>query len=145
MRIAEILRTKGSAVATIRPEADIRALLALLTEHNIGAAVVSPDGSVISGIITERDIVRALLSHGGQLLDCPVTQVMSTDVRTCGPDDEVDGLRNIMTDHRIRHLPVVDEEGRLAGIVSIGDVVKSALSELTTEREQLVEYLQGGY
>lgn len=145
MRIAEILRTKGSAVATIRPEADIRALLTLLTEHNIGAAVVSPDGSVISGIITERDIVRALLRHGGQLLDRPVAQVMSTAVRTCGPEDEVDGLRGIMTEHRIRHLPVVDTEGRLAGIVSIGDVVKSALSELTTEREQLVEYLQGGY
>ncbi|MGW0177863.1 CBS domain-containing protein [Nocardia sp. NPDC003345] len=145
MRIAEILRTKGSAVATVRPEADIRALLALLTEHNIGAAVVSPDGSIISGIITERDIVRALLRHGGQLLDRPVAQVMSTEVRTCGPEDEVDGLRGIMTEHRIRHLPVVDDEGRLAGIVSIGDVVKSALSELTTEREQLVEYLQGGY
>lgn len=144
MRIAEILHTKGSAVATVRPETDIRALLALLAEQNIGAAVVSPDGSRIAGIVSERDIVRGLHRFGAELLEQPVTRIMTTEVRTCSPGDRVDGLRSIMTDHRVRHLPVIDN-GRLAGIVSIGDVVKSALSELTTEREQLVGYLQGGY
>ncbi|MFI5719108.1 CBS domain-containing protein [Nocardia sp. NPDC051750] len=144
MRIAEILNTKGSAVVTVRPETDIRALLALLAEQNIGAAVVSPDGNRIAGIVSERDIVRALHRYGTTLLESPVARIMTTAVRTCTPDDRVDGLRGIMTEHRVRHLPVVDN-GRLAGIVSIGDVVKSALSELTTEREQLVEYLQGGY
>lgn len=144
MRIAEILNTKGSAVTTVRPETDIRALLALLAEQNIGAAVVSPDGYRIAGIVSERDIVRGLHRYGTALLDFPVTRIMTTEVRTCSPADRVDGLRGIMTDHRVRHLPVVDQ-GRLTGIVSIGDVVKSALSELTTEREQLVGYLQGGY
>ncbi|WP_280399105.1 CBS domain-containing protein [Nocardia carnea] len=144
MRIAEILHTKGSAVATVRPDSDIRALLALLADRNIGAAVVSPDGSRITGIVSERDIVRGLHRYGAELLDQPVSRIMTTEVRTCSPGDRVDGLRGIMTDHRVRHLPVVDN-GRLAGIVSIGDVVKSALSELTTEREQLVGYLQGGY
>lgn len=144
MRIAEILNTKGKAVATVRPDADIRALLALLVEQNIGAAVVSPDGNRIAGIVSERDIVRGLHRYGATLLDFPVTRIMTTAVRTCSPGDRVDGLRGIMTDHRVRHLPVVDQ-GRLAGIVSIGDVVKSALSELATEREQLVGYLQGGY
>lgn len=144
MRIAEILRSKGSAVTTARPDLDIRALLALLADHNIGAVVVSPDGSRIAGIVSERDIVRALHRHGTVLLDSPVSRIMSTEVRTCAPDDHIEGLRRIMTDHRIRHLPVV-ADGELVGIVSIGDVVKSAISELKTEREQLVEYLQGGY
>ncbi|WP_328394927.1 CBS domain-containing protein [Nocardia sp. NBC_00416] len=144
MRIAEILNTKGSSVTTVGPDLDIRSLLALLTEHNIGAVVVSPDGSRITGIVSERDIVRALHLHGAALLDSPVSRIMTTEVRTCSPDDHVDGLRRVMTDHRVRHLPVV-VDGRLTGIVSIGDVVKSAISELKTEREQLVEYLQGGY
>ncbi|WP_327151605.1 CBS domain-containing protein [Nocardia sp. NBC_01329] len=144
MRIAEILRNKGSAVTTARPDLDIRALLALLAEHNVGAVVVSPDGSRIAGIVSERDIVRALHRHGTALLDWPVSRIMSTEVRTCAPDDHIEGLRRIMTDHRIRHLPVV-ADSELVGIVSIGDVVKSAISELKTEREQLVEYLQGGY
>lgn len=144
MRIAEILHNKGSAVTTARPDLDIRALLALLAEHNIGAVVVSPDGRRIAGIVSERDIVRALYRHGAALLDSPVSRIMSTDVRTCAPEDHVEGLRRIMTDLRVRHLPVVSG-GELVGIVSIGDVVKSAISELATEREQLVEYLQGGY
>ncbi|MEU1981331.1 CBS domain-containing protein [Nocardia sp. NPDC019395] len=144
MRIAEILNTKGSAVVTVAQDTDIRALLALLAEQNIGAAVVSPDGNEIAGIVSERDIVRALHRYGTSLLESPVARIMTTTVRTCTPDDRVDGLRGIMTEHRVRHLPVVDN-GRLAGIVSIGDVVKSALSELTTEREQLVGYLQRGY
>ncbi|MGW0047929.1 CBS domain-containing protein [Nocardia cyriacigeorgica] len=144
MRIAEILRRKGSEVATVRPDSTVRALLATLAAHNIGAVVVSSDGVGITGIVSERDVVRSLHQHGADLLDAPVEQIMTTDVRTCAPDDLVDGLRRTMTDHRIRHLPVV-RDGRLIGIVSIGDVVKSAISELATEREQLVGYVQGLY
>ncbi|MBF6285731.1 CBS domain-containing protein [Nocardia cyriacigeorgica] len=144
MRIAEILRRKGSEVATVRPDSTVRALLATLAAHNIGAVVVSSDGVGITGIVSERDVVRSLHQHGADLLAAPVEQIMTTDVRTCDPDDLVDGLRRTMTDHRIRHLPVV-RDGRLIGIVSIGDVVKSAISELATEREQLVGYVQGLY
>ncbi|WP_369027888.1 CBS domain-containing protein, partial [Nocardia farcinica] len=121
MRIAEILRRKGSEVATVRPDSTVRALLATLAAHNIGAVVVSSDGVGITGIVSERDVVRSLHQHGADLLDAPVEQIMTTDVRTCDPDDLVDGLRRTMTDHRIRHLPVV-RDGRLIGIVSIGDV-----------------------
>lgn len=144
MRIAEILRTKGSDVTTVPPETSIHSLLAVLTEHNIGAVVVSSDGNHIAGIVSERDIVRALHLYGAELLDSPVSRIMTAQVRICAPDDHVDGLRRTMTEHRVRHLPVV-ADGRLVGIVSIGDVVKSALSELATEREHLVDYLQGSY
>ncbi|GAJ81039.1 hypothetical protein NBRGN_034_00630 [Nocardia brasiliensis NBRC 14402] len=131
-------------MATVAPDTTVRSLLATLAEHNIGAVVVTPDGDGIVGIVSERDVVRTLHARGAELLDTSVADIMTTDVRTCGPDDEVDSLRNTMTEHRIRHLPVVGE-GRLVGIVSIGDVVKSAISELATERQHLVEYLQGKY
>ncbi|MGQ4601208.1 CBS domain-containing protein [Nocardia sp. R6R-6] len=144
MQISEILRRKGSDVATVAPDMTVRMLLAVLAERNIGAVVVSPDGNAIAGIVSERDVVRSLHAHGADLLDTPVSQIMTSDVHTCALDDRVDGLRRIMTEHRIRHLPVV-HEGRLVGIVSIGDVVKSAISELATEREHLVDYLQGRY
>jgi CBS domain-containing protein len=141
MRIRDILRTKGNAVATIRPEATVRELLATLAEHNIGAAVVSTDGVGIAGIASERDVVRRMRDRGAALLDDRVCDIMTADVRTCGPDDKVEGLRVIMTEHRIRHLPVLKDD-RLAGIVSIGDVVKSAIEELETERQHLVGYIQ---
>jgi CBS domain-containing protein len=141
MLISEILRAKGGEVATIAPEAKVRQLLALLAEHNIGAVVVSGDGSAIEGIVSERDVVRRLNERGAGLLDEPVSSIMTTSVRTCAPGDNVDGLRGTMTEHRIRHLPVV-RDGRLVGIVSIGDVVKSTIAELETEREQLVDYIK---
>ncbi|WP_228001719.1 CBS domain-containing protein [Nocardia australiensis] len=144
MRIAEILHRKGSDVTTVPPETTVRSLLGTLAEHNIGAVVVSADGATIAGIVSERDVVRSLHARGADLLDTPVSEIMTADVRTCAPGDRVDGLRTTMTEHRVRHLPVV-HEGRLIGIVSIGDVVKSAISELATERQHLVEYLQGKY
>ncbi len=144
MRIAEILRRKGCEVATVTPGTTVRALLAVLAEHNIGAVVVSPGGGRIAGIVSERDVVRGLHEYGAGLLDTPVSDIMTTPVRTCAPEDRVDGLRRIMTEHRVRHLPVVRDD-RLVGIVSIGDVVKSAISELATERQLLVDYVQGRY
>lgn len=141
MRISEILRNKGGEVATIAPDATVRQLLVLLAERNVGAVVVSDDASTIEGIVSERDVVRRLNERGADLLGAPVSSIMTTPVRTCTPSDDVDGLRVTMTEHRIRHLPVV-RDGGLAGIVSIGDVVKSTISELETEREQLVDYIK---
>ncbi|GAB3652934.1 CBS domain-containing protein [Actinocorallia lasiicapitis] len=128
-------------MATVTPDATVRELLALLARHNIGAVVVSADGSSIDGIASERDVVRHLHERGAGLLDAPVVSIMTSSVRTCAPGDVVDGLRKVMTDARIRHLPVV-ADGRLVGIVSIGDVVKSAIGLLEAEREQLVGYIQ---
>ncbi len=142
MRISEILRKKGADVVTIAPDASVRELLAVLAERNIGAVVVSADGIGLDGIVSERDIVRRLHILGADLLDRPVAEIMTTVVHTCSPGDRVESLRATMTDHRIRHLPVVQAD-RIIGIVSIGDVVKSAISELQTEREHLVQYLHG--
>ncbi|MFC4372690.1 CBS domain-containing protein [Nocardia halotolerans] len=144
MRIAEILRNKGTTVTTVAPHTTVRALLSVLTERNIGAVVVSPDAETIAGIVSERDVVRRLDAEGAPLLDRPVADIMTVQVRTCGPDDDVSSLRDVMTEHRVRHMPVV-QDNRLIGIVSIGDVVKSEITELATEREQLVDYLQGRY
>jgi len=143
MRISEILRNKGNSVATIRPDATVRELLALLSEHNIGAVVVSEDGGVtIAGIVSERDVVRRLHDRGESVLGDTVGSIMTTDVRTCRLDDSSDDLRPVMIEYRVRHLPVV-RDGRLVGIVSIGDVVKAAISELEAEREHLVSYIEG--
>lgn len=141
MRIRDILRRKGDTVATVRPDATVRQLLAVLAEHNIGAAVVSPDGMSIAGIASERDVVRSLHERGAALLDRPVSDIMTAEVRSCGPADKVEDLRRAMTEHRFRHVPVT-EDGRLVGIVSIGDVVKSAIDELESERSHLVDYIQ---
>jgi CBS domain-containing protein len=141
VQIAQLLRRKGQEVATIDREATVAAVLALLAERGIGALVVSPDGETIEGIVTERDVVRALPEHGAALLDRPVSAVMTSDVRTCGATASVHDLARTMTDHRIRHVPVT-EDGRMIGIVSIGDVVKARLDELEQERAQLVDYIQ---
>ncbi|MFI7704719.1 CBS domain-containing protein [Nonomuraea sp. NPDC049480] len=140
MLIGTILRNKGSDVTTVAPESSVRELLAELAEHNIGAVVVSTDGVTIAGIVSERDVVRHLHDRGAAVLEEPVSAIMTTDVRTVGPGDNVDALRQIMTTQRFRHMPVV-QNGRLVGIVSIGDVVKSAIEELETEKASLVDYL----
>ncbi len=141
MQIAQLLRRKGPEVATVDPGATVAAALGLLAEHGIGALVVSADGRTIDGIVTERDVVRALPERGAALLEEPVSAVMTGEVRTCVPSASVHDLARTMTDHRIRHVPVVDD-GRMVGIVSIGDVVKARLDELEQERAQLVDYIQ---
>jgi CBS domain-containing protein len=142
MRISDILRSKGASVSTVAPDATVRELLSMLAEKNIGALVVSEDGETIGGIVSERDVVRQLHEHGAELLVAPVSSIMTAEVLTCAPEDNVDDLRPTMTDHRIRHMPVV-RDGKLVGIVSIGDVVKSTISALEDEREHLVGYIQG--
>lgn len=141
MHITQLLRRKGSDVATVESGADLRTALALLARHGIGALVVSSDGRSIDGIVSERDVVRALHERGTSLLDEPVSSVMTTQVHTCVPGAGVEELARLMTDHRVRHVPVT-EDGRLVGIVSIGDVVKARLDELEEERARLVDYIQ---
>ena len=142
MRIADVLRTKGDSVATISPQTSVGGLLNELALQNIGAmVVVSQDGIV--GIVSERDIVRSLHEHGADLLRRPVSDIMTTRVATCAPTDSVDSLSVLMTTNRVRHVPVV-VDGRLAGIVSIGDVVKTRMEELEAEHEQLQAYITQG-
>ncbi|MDT5018578.1 MAG: hypothetical protein QOD39_4738 [Mycobacterium sp.] len=143
MRIADILRGKGASVATITPETSVAGLLTELNLHNIGAMVVmSPDGLV--GIVSERDVVRKLHELGAEILRRPVSEIMTTMVATCAPTDSVDSLSALMTTNRVRHIPVV-EDGRLVGIVSIGDVVKNRMEQLEAEHSQLQAYItQGG-
>lgn len=139
MRIEDVLRNKGAAVATIAPETPVAQLLAGLAAMNIGAmVVVGPDG--LAGIVSERDVVRKLHQRGASLLAQPVSEIMTTVVATCTPRDSVDHLAALMTENRVRHVPVLDD-GRLAGIVSIGDVVKSRMAELETEQQQLQAYI----
>ena len=142
MRIADVLRNKGAAVATITPETSVAGLLTELAVHNIGAmVVVSQDGLV--GIVSERDVVRKLHEMGAEILRRPVSEIMTTLVATCSPDDSVDSLSALMTTNRVRHVPVMDG-GRLAGIVSIGDVVKTRMEELQAEQERLQAYITQG-
>ncbi len=142
MRISDVLRSKGAAVATITPETSVAGLLTELSVRNIGAiVVVSPDG--LQGIVSERDIVRKLHDMGADLLRRPVSEIMTTLVATCTPDDSVDSLSALMTNNRVRHVPVV-VDGRLAGIVSIGDVVKTRMEELEHEHERLQAYITQG-
>ncbi|MGE2728930.1 CBS domain-containing protein [Mycolicibacterium vaccae] len=142
MRIADVLRSKGNAVATITPETSVAGLLTELAVQNIGAmVVVSPDG--VQGIVSERDVVRKLQEIGADLLRRPVADIMTSLVATCCPDDSVDSLAALMTTNRVRHVPVL-ADGRLAGIVSIGDVVKTRMEELEHEHRQLQAYITQG-
>lgn len=142
MLIAEILRTKGPSVVTVAPEETVAELLTLLARHNIGAVVVTCDGAV-SGVASERDIVRALERRGTALLAEPVSRIMTAAVVTCTTDDTDDTLTVLMTENRVRHVPVLDGD-ELAGLVSIGDVVKSRISQLEQDRRQLEAYITQG-
>lgn len=142
MRIADVLRSKGSAVATITETTTVTGLLAELATHNIGAMVVVGQDGVV-GMVSERDVVRRLHERGAELLRCPVSEIMTSVVVTCTPADPVDDLSALMTNNRVRHVPVLDN-GRLAGIVSIGDVVKNRMEQLQTEQEQLQAYITRG-
>ncbi|HET6652763.1 MAG TPA: CBS domain-containing protein [Nocardioides sp.] len=142
MRINEVLAGKPSRdVITITPDATVRDLIGLLAEHNVGALVVSSDGSSIDGIVSERDVVRRL-HEDEKVLNLTVGTIMTADVQTCTGDQHVNELMQVMTARRFRHLPVV-ADGKLVGIVSIGDVVKHRMSELEFERDQLDHYVHG--
>ena len=140
MLISDVMRNKGDLVVTVAPTETVRSLIALLDEHRIGALVVSTDKTTIAGIVSERDVVRRLHRDGGAVLDQQVSDIMTSDVRTCTPEDDLEQVAGVMTEARVRHLPVV-RDGQLVAIVSIGDVVKNRIDELQVERDQLVDYI----
>jgi CBS domain-containing protein len=143
MRVSDVLASKGSgAVFTIRPEVSVRELLDQLAERNVGAMVVSDDGHTMLGIVSERDIVRKLRDADNPR-DMTVDSIMTTDVRVCAPDDSFKSLMQVMTEHRVRHVPVLDD-GKLVGMLSIGDAVKHRMEQLEFERDQLNKYVAGG-
>jgi CBS domain-containing protein len=142
MRISDVLRGKGTQVVTITPDTRVRRLLAVLAEHRIGAVVVSGDGTSVDGIASERDIVRALAARGAAVMSEPVTAIYTAEVYTVTPQTSLEDVMRMMTEHRVRHAPVV-VDGRLRGIVSIGDVVKNRIDELETERAHLTDYITG--
>jgi len=140
MNVETILRNKGNWVATIRPDATIADAVNMLHRERIGAIVVSEDGYSVDGILSERDVVNALADSGGALLARKVDDIMTRNVVTCEPSDTVGGLMAEMTSRRIRHFPVV-ADGRLCGIVSIGDLVKNRLDEVEFEAQSLRSFI----
>jgi CBS domain-containing protein len=141
MKISDVVRHKGDNVVTVKPGDTVEAMLEVLAEHKIGAVVVSADGSSIDGIVSERDVVRQLVSAGREMLGRAVSDIMTTEVQTAGLEDDLVDIATSMTNGRFRHMPVV-VGGRLSGIVSLGDVVKHRLEEIQAERDQLIKYIQ---
>ena len=141
MTVSAILAAKGGDVVTIEPTATLAAAALLLTEKRIGAIVIRGTGGRVAGILSERDIVRAIASRGRQALDEPLSQAMTRDVVTCAPADAIRSLMERMTIGKFRHLPVVDG-GKLVGIVSIGDIVKRRVDEMERESEAMRDYIQ---
>jgi CBS domain-containing protein len=142
MRISDVLRTKTGQVVTVTPDATVERLLAVLAEHKIGAVVVSGDGTAVAGIVSERDVVRALAARGPGVLSEQVSAIHTTDVFTVEPEADLADIERVMTERRFRHVPVV-VGGALQGIVSIGDVVKKRIDELEAERSELAGYITG--
>jgi CBS domain-containing protein len=141
MKIRDLLHGKGTAVVTIRPEATIHDAMTMLVNHRIGSLVVTDEQSRIMGIITERDILRECAARSEQVKNTRVQEVMTTNLIIGVPDDEVGYVMGIMTNNRIRHLPIM-AGGRLEGIISIGDVVKAQLEETEFENRYLKDYIQ---
>ena len=140
MRIRDVLRVKGGQVVTVAPDTDVRHLLTVLAEHRIGAVVVSHDGTSVDGIASERDIVRAMAERGVAVMSEPITAIYTAEVHTVTPEASLEDVMRMMTERRVRHIPVV-VDGILRGIVSIGDVVKNRIDELETERTALTNYI----
>lgn len=142
--VSVLLDRKGTALETLPLDATVRDVVERLTARNIGAIVIEGAEGTLAGIVSERDVVRELASAGPSVLDVAVSVVMTGDVETCTPETNTEELMRLMTERRIRHVPVVDGAWQLIGIVSIGDVVKWQLDELSMEAQQLADYVRGG-
>jgi len=142
MTLRDILKVKGSQVHSITPEQTVLEAVAFLVEHRIGALLVRDAGGAIAGIISERDVLRECQHHGGELGRLRVADVMTRDLIVCAPDDDVEHAMGLVTKNRVRHLPVV-ERGQVAGMISIGDLVKANLDEAQFENHCLKEYIAG--
>ena len=143
MDIEAILSVKGHAVSTIRPEVPVAEAMRRMREERIGALVISEDDRRIQGIISDRGILHAITERGVEILDARIDEIMAREVFTCSPRDRVGSIMRLMTDRRIRHIPVVNTDGRLHGLISIGDVVKQRLDEVQREAEAMREYISG--
>ena len=143
MLIVEVLKGKPGPVVTVPPGSSVRELLDVLAEHGIGAVVVSSDGRAVEGIVSERDVVRALAARGAGVLEEPVTAICTVAVHTTTRQARTEELMVVMTVERVRHVPVV-EDGVLVGIVSIGDVVKHRTAELEAETAAMSAYISTG-
>ena len=142
MTVAHILEGKTGGIVTLAPGSSVRDALRLLAERRIGTVVVSSDGTKVSGILSERDIVRELAVRGAEILDGPVDAIMTSEVQTCTGSESVRRLLERMTEGRFRHMPVVEED-HLVGIVSLGDAVKYRLEEVRDERNALRDFVAG--
>jgi len=140
MNVQAILEAKGHDVVTTRPETSIADVCRLLQRRRIGAVPVVDDAGTILGILSERDMVAGLSEHGVAVVGLTAAQLMTRQVRHCHPDDSIGEIMAVMTNRRVRHLPVIDE-GRLCGLVSIGDVVKARLDETALEVDSLRQYV----
>ena len=140
MKVEQILGSKGADVVAVSASALISEAVNVLGERNIGAVIVTDGGGRVSGILSERDIVRRLRRDGPATLDARVAECMTPNPYTCAPETEVDEVMTHMTDKRIRHMPVMQED-RLVGVVSIGDVVKRKIEQIEREAEALKEYI----
>ena len=140
MSVASILKVKGGEVVTASAEATVGEIAGLLNQHRIGAVLITGPGGAIEGIVSERDIVAGVAKSGAEVFSRPAVEIMTRDVHVCDPNDSIYGIMNVMTEHRIRHLPVV-VEGELRGIVSIGDVVKQRIAEVEYEAEEMKRYI----
>ncbi len=143
MNVAQILKTKGSDVLTVADDVSLGDVARTLTERRIGAVVVSRPGKPVAGILSERDIVKAVAARGPSALSSPASEAMTSDVFCCDPSHSIDELMAMMTDRRIRHIPVL-QDGALKGIISIGDVVKLKIEETVREAEALKDYIATG-
>lgn len=140
MYVRDILKTKGNDIIAVSASDPISAVLSLMADKQIGAVLVKSDGGAIAGIISERDIVRAMKSHGESIFSKSVGDLMTTEVVTCSSMDSIAAIMGMMTSKRFRHVPVVDD-GELVGVISIGDVVKSRIEEAEAEAEALRKYI----
>ena len=144
MNAANILNRKGRTVITVSPDASVREAMRVLIKHAIGSLVVLDRAREVIGIITERDIFRLTYEHAGKIMDIPVSAVMTTDLMVALPTDSLDYLKAMITENRIRHIPVMDE-WRLVGIISIGDIIREEVSEAAVENRYLKDYIAGVY
>jgi CBS domain-containing protein len=144
MNVATILKAKGRTVATARADVSLQDIATRLAAKKIGAIVVTGHGGQVEGIISERDIIRALAAQGGACLERPVSSFMTRDVISCSANDTIDQVMSLMTTGRFRHVPVLDEDGTLAGLISIGDVVKNHIAEVEMEASAMKTYLVAG-
>ncbi|MDP4005857.1 CBS domain-containing protein [Methylobacterium sp. NEAU K] len=140
MNVARILAEKGTSVVTVSPDKTLEDVIQILAEKRIGALVVAHADGSVAGVISERDIMRALAQHGGATFDAPVSAHMTTAVTTCGKSTSIEEVMELMTKGRFRHVPVC-EGGRLVGLISIGDVVARKIASVEAEHQALRDYI----